>query len=186
MRGHAQRKGRGRRLRAVRWGATVSTAVLVQLALGAPIQGAGGVGGVADGGGDTPVILAGASGTSAYVTCMRSHRVAHYPRPTRSEKLGRVSPAQLGVTPATLHSAEAACRHLLPDASGPTSRQVRQYRDTMLKYARCMRGHGLAQFPDPDSMGRLAIGPGTDVPVNTPAFQSAFNSCKHLFSAGNT
>jgi hypothetical protein len=59
---------------------------------------------------------------------------------------------------------------------------VQQYRNTMLKYARCIRSHGVPNMPDPDSMGRLDIGPGTDVDVNSPQFQTAFQACKSNLS----
>ena len=52
----------------------------------------------------------------------------------------------------------------------------------MLIYARCMRKHGVSNMPDPDSRGRLDIGPGTDVRVNSPTFQAAFQVCKSMLS----
>jgi hypothetical protein len=38
------------------------------------------------------------------------------------------------------------------------------------------------QLPRPRQSGHLDIGPGTDVPVNTPQFQGAFESCKQTLS----
>jgi hypothetical protein len=52
----------------------------------------------------------------------------------------------------------------------------------MLKYAGCMRFHGVPNFPDPDSRGHLDVGSGSDVPVNTPQFQRAFQVCKRSLS----
>jgi hypothetical protein len=73
--------------------------------------------------------------------------------------------------------------HLLPNGgSGPTPARVLQYRSTMLKYAGCMRAHAVSNMPDPDSRGHLNIGPGTDVDVNSPRFQTAFQVCKSKLS----
>jgi hypothetical protein len=114
---------------------------------------------------------------------MRSHAVSNYPDPSSSGKLPTVTPQQLGVSTSQYQAADNACQHLLPNGSnGPTPAQIQQYRNTMLIYAGCMRAHGVSNFPDPDGRGRLNIGPGTDVPVNTPQFQTAFSTCKHDLS----
>jgi hypothetical protein len=110
---------------------------------------------------------------------MRSHGVVSYPDPSSSGKLPGVTPQQLGVSRSTYQAAESACGHLLPNGGGgPTPAQMQQQRNALLPYARCMRAHGVSNFPDPDSRGHLDIGPGTDVPVNTPQFQRAFQVCK--------
>jgi hypothetical protein len=119
----------------------------------------------------------------AFARCVRSHGVANYPDPNSAGKLPTATPQQLGVSSSEYQAAESACQHALPNGDGgPTQAQVQQYRNTMLLYARCMRSHGLSNFPEPDSRGHLDIGPGTDVPVNTPQFQRAFESCKHTLS----
>jgi hypothetical protein len=58
----------------------------------------------------------------------------------------------------------------------------------MVKYADCMRSHGAAGFPDPQvsSTGhgvQINISPG-GVNVNTPAFKSASQACRHLMPGG--
>lgn len=123
------------------------------------------------------------NGAVAFSACARSHGVPAYPDPSSGGLLPKKTPHQLGVSSAALQAAETACEHLLPSGGGgPTPAQVAQYRNVMLIYARCMRAHGVANMPDPDSRGRLAIGPGTDVPVNTPQFQAAFGVCKSKLS----
>jgi hypothetical protein len=119
----------------------------------------------------------------AFARCVRSHGVANYPDPNSSGKLPTATPQQLGVSSAQYQAAQNACQHLLPNgAGGPTPAQVQQQRNSLLPYARCMRTHGVPNFPDPDSRGHLDVGPGTDVPVNTPQFQRAFGACKHTLS----
>jgi hypothetical protein len=114
----------------------------------------------------------------AYSQCMRTNGVPAFPDPPSSGKPRFPSAQQLGVTSSKLQAAGNACQHLQPNGgSGPTQAQVQQYRNSMLIYARCMRAHGISNFPDPDSRGHLNIGPGTDVPVNTPQFQAAYRVC---------
>lgn len=46
------------------------------------------------------------------------------------------------------------------------------------KYARCMRAHGVADFPDPTSNGlSIRVNPGSDLNPNNPTFQSASKLC---------
>jgi hypothetical protein len=131
----------------------------------------------------TPAAASQQSGAVAFSGCVRSHVVPAYPDPSSGGLLSKKTPHQLGVSSSALQAAETACQHLLPSGGGgPTPAQVAQYRDVMLIYALCMRAHGVLNMPDPDSRGRLAIGPGTDVPVNTPQFQAAFGVCKSKLS----
>jgi hypothetical protein len=122
------------------------------------------------------------NGAVAFSRCMRSHAVPAYPDPGSGGLLPKETPQQLGVSPTTFQSAQRACIHLVPNGGRPSPTQVQQYRSVMLRYARCMRTHGVSNMPDPDSRGHLDIGPGTDVAVNSPGFQSAFQVCKSELS----
>ncbi len=53
-----------------------------------------------------------------------------------------------------------------------------------LAFARCMRAHGVPDFPDPNGQpGQL--GPGSGIDPNSPQFQSALNGpCKSLAPPG--
>jgi hypothetical protein len=50
----------------------------------------------------------------------------------------------------------------------------------MLKYARCMRSHGVSKFPDPKPGGALVIGSKVGVDPNTPQFKAAQQACQKL------
>jgi hypothetical protein len=130
-----------------------------------------------------------ASGALVYSRCMRAHGLGDFPDPDRTgsfpslKQLQSSSGSDLNPNNPQFQAAQSACRRLLPNGgTGPTAAEVRQYRSAMLKYARCMRAHGLADFPDPDSRGHLDIGPGSGVDVNSPQFQTAFNACKSKLS----
>src|SRR4030095_7285984 len=58
-------------------------------------------------------------------------------------------------------------------------------------YSACMRSHGVPNFPDPDSDGRLKITSGvskngqkTGVDVNSPRFKTARRACQRLLPNG--
>lgn len=60
-----------------------------------------------------------------------------------------------------------------------------------MAYSRCMRSHGVPNFPDPDSSGRILItsgvGPGgqkTGVDMNTPQAKRASRTCQKLNPEG--
>ena len=98
---------------------------------------------------------AGGSAISAsavrYTSCMRSHGVPAYPDPNSSGQLPKITPAneaQLGVSDSRFQTAQTACQALWP-YQGPTQAQQRQELTDALRFARCMRSHGVPNWPDP-------------------------------------
>ena len=58
-----------------------------------------------------------------------------------------------------------------------------------VKFAECMRGNGVSQFPDPDASGRLTIDGvlnGSSLDPNSPAWKDAVGACKDLQPPGFT
>jgi len=58
-----------------------------------------------------------------------------------------------------------------------------------LKYSKCMRAHGVKDFPDPDfTAGGIHIqmkgGPGSDLNPNNPSFQRARAACQNFLPQG--
>ena len=47
-------------------------------------------------------------------------------------------------------------------------------------YSRCMRSHGVPNFPDPDSSGNLPKGDAQQFDVSASEFQAARTDCQHL------
>jgi hypothetical protein len=100
-----------------------------------------------------------------YSACMRNHGVNNFPDP-------KVSSSQPGSTtisidvPGTLvksspqfSAARHACRGLLPSPQNSGSpAQLHAREQEMLAFARCVRSHGLTNFPDPTSQGQLTVG----------------------------
>ena len=58
-----------------------------------------------------------------------------------------------------------------------------------VRFAECMRNHGVPQFPDPDASGRLtidAVANRSSVDTRAPAFTQAVRACQSLEPAGFT
>jgi hypothetical protein len=53
----------------------------------------------------------------------------------------------------------------------------------MLAFSRCVRAHGVAGFPDPDSSGRLPA-TGKQIAHGSPQYPAAESACAHLLSSG--
>ena len=55
-----------------------------------------------------------------------------------------------------------------------------------LAFAKCMRSHGVSNFPDPKVIGNSIeiLGSNSGINQQSPAFQSAQKSCKHLLPGG--
>ena len=73
-----------------------------------------------------------------------------------------------------------ACRKYMPNGGKPPSAaQQQEMRDAALKFARCMREHGV-DVPDPQtSGGRLSL-KIQGINPSSPAFQAAQKACKGL------
>jgi hypothetical protein len=85
-------------------------------------------------------------------------------------------------TPEPTASARRACQsiydRLPPSARGDEERPPADMQ-ALLRYARCMREHGVADFPDPDAEGNFRAQAGSTNP-KTPVFQRAMQACRQL------
>ena len=89
------------------------------------------------------------SGTLAFSHCMRSRGVSNYPDPNSGGQLVKETPQQLGVSSSELQTAQRGCIHLLPGGGQPTRAELQQSWHDFLTFARCMRRHGVPNWPDP-------------------------------------
>jgi hypothetical protein len=58
-----------------------------------------------------------------------------------------------------------------------------------VKFAQCMREHGVSQFPDPDASGHLTVDGvinGSSIDPNGPTWNQALDACKDLQPPGFT
>jgi hypothetical protein len=152
--------------------AIIATAAVVLLAAacgGSPSS--TGSGGSSNSGGSTN------SHQVAFSRCMRSNGVINYPDPTSSGVIPKESSQQLGVTSSKFQSAQNTCRHLLPNGgNGPNQAEVQYVRALGLKFAQCMRSHGVA-LPDPGSGGRIPDPASVGINQGSPQFEAANQTC---------
>lgn len=77
-----------------------------------------------------------------------------------------------------LQKAQQTCQKLLP-GGGPkplTAAQQAQALKQMIKLSRCMRAHGVKNFPDPSGANGFSLNKG-QIDPNAPGFQAAAKAC---------
>jgi hypothetical protein len=120
--------------------------------------------------------------------CMRSHGVTNFPDPDTSNSNGQ-SRISVHITPAisnspAFQSAQKKCAYLMPGGAsnvnnGPSPAQQRAHTDAILAFSSCMRKHGFARFPDPNSQGQLSVSEIQSAGINlkAPAVKPAALAC---------
>jgi hypothetical protein len=183
------------------WPSAVASATAVVVALALLTAACSGSGPASAGSPNSPGTGASARSPSAvaYSGCMRSKGIQNYPDPDSSGQLPKTDAQVLGVSNAQYRAAQQACRHLLPAGGSPAQQdaqcmqnndcmpaQVQQMMTADLKLARCMRSHGVPNFPDPTNGGaggpwfnisRVGI---SDAASHTAAFMAKLNECSRL------
>jgi hypothetical protein len=121
--------------------------------------------------------------------CMRQHGISGLADPTvGSDGQVDLNKSQLLEAPksvqgravtacrAAFAQAQAATGHPAANAGPPSLAQVRAF-------SRCMRAHGIPNFPDPaPGTGEVTLPPGT--PKDSPVLQAANRACQHFVSGG--
>ena len=99
------------------------------------------------------------TGAFAFASCMRAHGVPDWPYPDSSGHFDKTRLRALGYSQARMQALERPCAGLLPSTG--VGSQTPQQRQTRLaderSFARCMRGHGIANFPDPTVQAGLTV-----------------------------
>jgi hypothetical protein len=121
------------------------------------------------------------NGLLAFSQCMRSNGVPNFPDPQQFAG---------GNVKLTIHNlgggqkvqaALNACNHLLPAGrqSQQTAQQQRIQLADELSFARCMRSHGVARFPDPTAQGELSVEmvQAQGINVHSPAVLRVVQTC---------
>jgi hypothetical protein len=113
----------------------------------------------------------------AYAQCMRSQGVTKFPDPG-SQGSSNLSGSGIDTNSTQFQSAEKACLPLASHSDTNSPAQNQNEESQALKYATCMRSHGVTDFPDPPAPGSAAqtITPQS-VDANSPTFQSAQKAC---------
>jgi len=117
-------------------------------------------------------------GMLALAACMHKHGVPNFPEPSSKGTLLLTPGSGIDPSSPSFQAGLRACQKLAPGGA-PSQAASPQ---TALKFARCMRSHGLPNFPDPKSLGRgnfnVQIPNGID--PNSPQFEGAMKACQSL------
>jgi hypothetical protein len=119
---------------------------------------------------------------------MRSHGVTDFPDPTTGPG-GSVAisirggpGSDLNRNNPTFKAAIQACRALLPGRQQAQTLSAPKIA-AEVRWARCMRLHGLPSFPDPNSQGAFD---SSKFHESSPAFQTASKACNSVQPTGPT
>ena len=80
-----------------------------------------------------------------FAECVRAHGVPHFPDPDATGNFGNFG---VDVSEATFTAAVNACKALQPPGSLSSHRSATQ-QSAALRFAACVRAHGVPDFPDP-------------------------------------
>ncbi|XVQ07108.1 hypothetical protein ACQP1W_31285 [Spirillospora sp. CA-255316] len=133
----------------------------------------------------------GASPTSAkdrglaFAKCMRENGVAKFPDPGSdgSQIVGKSS----GIDPKSpeFKKAMEACKDLSPQAEGQKDGKPADLAKSRV-WAKCIRDHGVPEFPDPEIDGNTAVVDMTGVPNDEGApLDKALEDCQDKRPSGN-
>ncbi len=125
----------------------------------------------------------------AFSRCVRAHGVPNFPDPNSSGVLPKRQVAQLTAGNPQFPAAHRACEHLLPNGGQPTQAQVQQAWNDMRNFARCMRSHGVPNWPDPAPTSQQDQRPFFHLPdsidPNAPQITTKIRACQHVLHANN-
>jgi hypothetical protein len=117
-----------------------------------------------------------------YAACMRKNGVPNFPDPSRSGAIS-IGPSS-GIDPRSpkFQAAQAKCRKLLPNGGQPSPAQIAKAQQGALDFSKCMRAHGMTDFPDPT----FSTGGGIAMKIqakgglnpNNPTFRAAQQACQ--------
>jgi hypothetical protein len=126
-----------------------------------------------------------------FAQCMRQHGVPDFPDPNSSGQTtikiepGSGTPSDLDPSSSAFQSAQRACQKYMP-SGGTNGKPDAQAQRKALRFAQCMRDHGITNFPDPKfDNGAIGFqGGGSEGPSgfdpNSPQFQAAQQACASI------
>ena len=120
----------------------------------------------------------------AFSRCMRAHGITGFPDPDSQGNfaLPKSGPGtKFDPKSPQFKAANNACKSLMPGGQMDPAQQAAAQAQA-LKYAKCMRAHGISDFPDPNSQGgfegAVPKGSSSDLDPHNPRFQAANKACQ--------
>ena len=120
----------------------------------------------------------------AFAQCMRRHGISDFPDPrqTADGTYGWTNLNQLRQLVRGDAQAFTTCEPLLAGTGITSPANIAKFQQDMLAFAKCMRTHGVSDFPDPNSNGRFG-GQVKNLDTSTPIYQAAKTACRPELSA---
>lgn len=141
----------------------------------------------------TPAFAAAQASALAFTHCMRSHAVPNFPDPSPGGGFPMIGgPDGINMNSPAFQAAQKACQKLMPGAvPGGRGHPSAELVKAMLARTKCMREHGVPDFPDPIRSPPASPGHGAVIgsqgvyfwlqldTVNylSPAFKQAASRC---------
>jgi hypothetical protein len=120
-----------------------------------------------------------------FAACMRDHGVSGFPDPQVTTTPGgggveirQEAPASTVASPRS-KAAQKACRGILPAPGEGAPGHRQPSKQAFLAFARCLRSHGISDFPDPNAQGQLTLQMITaaGVDLRAPSLLTAAKAC---------
>jgi hypothetical protein len=112
--------------------------------------------------------------TLAYAQCMLSHGVKNFPEPNSQGQLQITNGQMPDFNSPQVQAAMQACRTLNPASVAISPAEQAKHQAALVKYAKCMRAHGVPDFPDPAANGTFDVG---GINPDSPQIQKADKAC---------
>jgi hypothetical protein len=139
--------------------------------------------GGSSGGTDTGIHQTAYQRELAYAECMRAHGLPSFPDPQSDGSFNSTLANRGDFSGPGFQSANKSCAHL--EGPGITPALQLQYTSQALRFAACMRAHGITSFQyQPPSDGHVGGLGAQGANLNSPQFQSAQQACRHLMPGG--
>ncbi len=125
-----------------------------------------------------------------YSACVRAHGVPNFPNPTSDGDYlsihGLTNGVKVDYNSSGYTKANKDCQHLLPNGGHATAAQLAQFLAQALKYAACIRSHGIPGMPDPkEGHGGISQQFPRGVSPNSPQLKAAMKACRAFVPAGS-
>jgi hypothetical protein len=116
----------------------------------------------------------------AFAQCMRNHGYPRFPDP---DSAGNFDLTGINLNTPRGRSAGTACSSLVAPANPNPGQQNAQALSQALKFSRCMRAHGVTNFPDPNPGGQNSFAASNG---QAPLFKPAFTACSRLLAGAGS
>ena len=124
----------------------------------------------------------------AYAKCMRAHGIVNFPDPTVQDNAHNkgVGFSLNGIDPNSPQVKAAAKTCQRQTGFGHISAaELQAGMSAMLKFAECMRSHGIANFPDPVENGhQISFNIDGGIDQSSARFKAAQKACQPLLPGG--